>query len=108
MTFKEMASRDIGKVFMVNTEFMDTHIIDGIEMRVIVDANELVEREKGSAGTHTNGLYSAETMIYVPVEDFGRAPKIGSNLMLDGKSYFVREVINEDGIYSMTLEANRI
>ena len=48
-----------------------------------------------------------EMLIYVSAKDFGKLPAVGRVLTLDGKSYTISDAIDEDGIYSLCLEANR-
>ena len=107
-TFKEMAAKDVGTVFFNNDEFSVMHLIDGKKMHVIVDTNELLDRTQGGSTTHLDGIYKAHILIYVPVAEYGAKPKIGKLLILDGKkTYVITNVIDEDGIYSLDLEANR-
>jgi hypothetical protein len=40
-------------------------------------------------------------------KDFGPLPATGRIVTLDKKSYIVSDAINEDGIYSLYLEANK-
>ena len=42
--FQEMLSQDIKDIFLNPEEFGETHLVDGKEMVVILDDNELVER----------------------------------------------------------------
>ena len=44
-------------------------------------------------------------LFYIQAEDLGGMPKIGGVMLLDRKSYVVTDAINEDGIYSISLEA---
>nr|DAY71574.1 MAG TPA: Gifsy-2 prophage ATP-binding sugar transporter-like barrel, 4 helix bundle.7A [Caudoviricetes sp.] len=107
-TFKEMAAKDVGNVFFNNDEFSDMHLIDGKKMHVIIDTNELLDRTQGGSTTHLDGIYKAHILIYVPVVEYGAKPKIGKLLILDAKkTYVITNVIDEDGIYSFELEANR-
>lgn len=107
--FKDAIQEDIFSVFLNLDEFADMHTIDGEEMRVIIDSNELIERTAKSGETHTDGLYKSHILIYVPVEDYGPKPRLGKLLNLDGKkTYVIVDVADEDGIYSMELEANRV
>ena len=43
----------------------------------------------------------------VAASDFGAMPKQGAILNLDGKIYRVADAVDEYGIYSITIEANR-
>lgn len=91
---------------MNNDEFSEKHQIDDVEMDVIVDQNELVERQI-KVNQHMNGVYSCALLIYVKETQFGNKPKIGSQLKLDKKLYTVNECTSENGLYAITLEANR-
>jgi len=48
-----------------------------------------------------------ELLIYVKAEDFGPLPGVGRVITFDKKSYIVSDAINECGIYSLCLEANK-
>lgn len=110
MTFKEQIASDNRVVFANGDEFWDYHIINGTKMLCMIDNNELVDRErkyKYRSSLYADGVYLKELLIYVHADDFGPLPAIGRSLTLDKKSYIVAEAINEDGIYSLTLEANK-
>ncbi len=110
MTFKEQVAEDSNTVFMNLEEFSDIHTVNGSEMAVLIDGNEMIEREKrhrDRRGVYTDGVYIKELLLYVRAEDFGRLPAVGRALTLDGKAYTISDAIDEDGIYSLSLEANR-
>lgn len=114
LTFKDMANEDIGKVFFNNEEFSAYHTVDGKQMHVTIDGNELIERQQATGWNprsnvmRSDGLYAAQLLIYVPAADYGPKPKPGKPLLLDGKrQYIITDCVDEDGIYSITLEANR-
>ena len=44
--FKDLVAADISAVFLNDQEFAGTHTIDGKPMAVVVDENELLERDK--------------------------------------------------------------
>lgn len=110
MTFKEQIAKDITNVFINLNEFSDMHNINGKDMACQIDTNELVDRQKRYKFNHNlygDGVYIKETLIYVKACDFGPLPAIGRTLLLDGKMYIISDAINEDGIYSIALEANK-
>ena len=49
-SFKDLVAADISAVFLNGQEFADTHTIDGKPMTVVVDENELLERDKSKMG----------------------------------------------------------
>lgn len=107
-TFKEIIQTDISNTFMNDLEFADLHNVDGKSMKVIVDNNEHIEREKRvSQKLIVDGMYVKQVLIYISGEEYGPLPAQGKQLALDGKRYRVADAIDEDGLYSITLEANR-
>lgn len=106
MSFKDVIASDVHDTFMRADEFSDIHTINGVEMPVQVDSNEQIEREK-RFNQHMDGIYKNQKLIYVAATDYGSMPKQGTLIKFDGKPYKVADAISEDGIYSLTLEANR-
>ena len=105
MGFKEQASRDIQSVFMNALEFADVKEIDGKPMHIVMDDHSLVER---GGAEHTDGIYSAQLLIYVSVAEYGARPKQGKLLTLSGRDYRIVKVEEDMGLYTFTLEANRV
>ncbi len=106
MTFKELVQQDAKEIFLNFSEFGETHLVDGEEKVIIIDTNELVEREK-RRDVSMAGVFKKHLLFYIQAEDLGGMPKIGGVMMLDRKSYVVTDAINEDGIYSISLEASK-
>lgn len=104
--FKDMVATDIGNVFLNDMEFADEHEVNGKRMRLIIDNNEQIEREK-RLNQHMDGIYVKQMLVFLSAADFGKLPKHGALLTLDGKDYRVTDAIDEMGVYSITLEANR-
>lgn len=105
-SFKEIIKEDIGTAFINAEEFSDIHNIDGKDMPIQIDDNEIIEREKKSS-SNMDGVYVKQKLIYVKADDFGALPAIGRQIMLDGKRYMVVDSTDEYGIYTITLEGNR-
>ncbi|RHV98483.1 hypothetical protein DXA91_09550 [Clostridium sp. OF09-10] len=106
MNFKDIIASDVHDAFMNAEEFSEMHTINGVEMPVQVDSNEQIEREK-RFNQHMDGIYKNQKLIYVSATDYGPMPKQGTLIKFDGRPYKVADAISEDGIYSLTLEANR-
>lgn len=108
MTLKEIMKEDLDDVFFDLDEFAEIHDVNGKEMSVMIDGNELGERKKSDrAGKHYDGLYTSMILMYVKAEEYGARPKVGSLIHLDGKAYKVIEAVEEGGVYSITMGANR-
>lgn len=110
MTFKDQIAKDNKMVFMNELEFCEKHLVNNRMIPCIIDNNELIDREKRyqyRRSLYADGVYLKELLIYVREKDFGPLPAVGRSVMVDKKSYIVSDSINEDGIYSITLEANK-
>lgn len=104
MTFKDIIKQDAKTVFMNESEFAEWHTIDGKELLVIVDGNELIEREKRNKALE-QGTYAKQVLFFVAASEFGKLPAIGRQMNFDGKRYFVTDAIREGAMYSISLEA---
>ena len=104
--FKSIIADDIHDTFLNLDEFSDTHVINGVEMPCQVDSNEQIEREK-RFNQNMDGVFTNQKLIYVAASDYGALPKQGSLLTMDGRKYRVADAIDEMGVFSITLEANR-
>lgn len=105
--FKQIVRNDNRAVFLDLEEFADLHMVNDRQMSVIIDSNELEEREKAYKGNHVEGIYKKTLLIYVLAVEFGRMPAVNSSLVLDGITYRVTNAINEDAVYSIEMEAVR-
>lgn len=104
--FKDILKNDINAVFLNTEEFADIHMVDGKPMKALIDNMEHIEREKRMKN-HVDGVYVNELLIFVSAEEFGKLPRFGRLLNFDGKDYRVTDAIDEDGMYSITMEANK-
>lgn len=86
-TFKDCAAADIDLTFFEQDEHADLHTVDGKEALVIVDDQRLKEHnshwEAGAKQNFDTGLYTASTVLYIRVKDYGPKPKIGKHLVMD-------------------------
>lgn len=107
-TFKELVAADIHNTFLNSEEFADKHTVNGKKMDVIIDENELLERDKAKLlGAPLDGKYKARRLIYVSKTDFGPRPALETMLALDGKQYRVKGCTEEAGMLAIQLEAVR-
>lgn len=107
--FKDCIAADVSNVFLNCLEFADKHTVNGKEMTVMVDENELQERDKFKLlGANQNGTYKATRMIYVAKVEFGLRPALGATINLDGREYRVAPGTTEEaGILAIALESLR-
>ena len=105
-TFKSIIANDIHNTFLNTEEFSDMHVVNGEEMPLQMDDIEQINREKRYKD-NMDGIFVQQRMIYVAASDYGPLPKKDSLITLDGRKYRVADAIDEYGVYSITLEANR-
>ncbi len=106
MKLKELIAADVEKAFLNPEEFGEIHMVNGLEMLIIMDGNEMIEREK-RARNHVEGTFRKQILFFVAAEEFGALPAIGREISVDGKKYRVTDAVSEGGIYSISAEANR-
>lgn len=105
-TFRELLREDVKKTFFNLEEFGEEHIVNGKKMQIIIDDNELTEREK-RINSHMDGMYKKQTLIYVSALEYGPLPGVGKPVKIDGATFIVTDSLNEGGVYSLHLEANK-
>ena len=107
--FKDIVKSDNREIFLNFEEFGELHVISGRRKLAIIDDNEMVEREKRQTGPQAwrQGGYVKKRIFYVLAEDFGPLPPVGRSLVFDGRTYLITDSVDEDGIYSISLEAVR-
>lgn len=108
MGFKDIVREDIQKIFIVPEEFGAVHQINDRRIPIVIDDNEMIEREKRTPMMDgAEGIYKRQLLFYVAASEFGPLPAVGRTLTLDGRPYQITDAINEDGIYSISLKAVR-
>lgn len=103
--FKDLVKQDVKNVFINFEEFGERHNVDGSDVIVVVDDNELIEREKGRAGnSYIDGIYKKRLMFYIAAEDIDALPQVGRVMTFDREDYIVTDAVSECGIFSISLE----
>ena len=83
---------------------------------MIVDDQRLKEHsahwEAGAKQNFDTGLYTAYTVLYIRVSDYGQKPKVGKHLVLDKgtnrqRSYTILNCEEEAGVYRISMERTR-
>lgn len=105
--FKDLVAADISAVFLNGQEFADTHTIDGKPMTVVVDENELLERDKSKMGIQVDGTYQGPPADLCGQGGIRPAPAHGKQLDFDGRLFRVADCTEEAGMLAITLEAVR-
>lgn len=107
--FLEEALADIDDVFF--QEFVEQHTIDGESFDVVPYEMTLKEHkahwEAGAKQNFDQGLYLSVKQFFIRKEDYGAAPKIGTQMEYDGICYTIRNCQTEHGLYLVELERVR-
>ncbi len=103
--FEKMIEED-NKIFFDLEEFAEIHLINKKQVRVIIDNNEQLKREKTDMKSK-EGLSKKKISFYVIAKEFGELPYARSLLEFDNNLYNVVDAINEKGIYFIALELYR-
>lgn len=115
-TFKDFAAADICLAFFNSDEHAEYHTVDGKKALVIVEDQELREHsahwEAGAKQNFDTGLYTAYTVLYIKVCDYGPKPKVGKHLTMDAgtdhqRTYSIQTCQEESGVYRMTMARTR-
>lgn len=115
-TFRDFAAADIDLVFFSQNEHADLHTVDGKEALIILEDERVKKHsahwEAGAKQNFDTGLYTAATVLYIRVSDYGPKPKIGKHLVMDAgtkvqRTYSIVNCEEEAGVYRMTMERVR-
>lgn len=104
-TFKEAMQDDITNIFFDLTLFGEIHDVDGVEMNLLID-NEELKKRNSTKSVHTDGLYTGSVLFFAIKKDFEYPPEVEGVLRLDGDLYRVGDVKEYDGVLEVLLEAN--
>ena len=101
MNLKEIMASDLD-IFLNTEEFADEHMLDGKQIRLVIDSDTL----NGHPLPYAEGVSFLRKVVYVNQSELGYRPNEGGTLELDGDTYRVAVVNDEGGMYVITLEAN--
>lgn len=104
MNFKDFVATDMD-TFMNTEEFADTRKVNGKEMVIIIDDEELAKR-KSSASNPTDGVYNAALLFYVRKSYFDSKPVPEQVMRFDKTVYRITDVQEDDVMYTILLERN--
>ena len=102
MSFKDTIKADIKRVFINFDEFGEKHIVEGKEIVIVVDTDELIERQGGQE----LAIAESGTLFYAQCSDLPPRRAPGSNLNVDGRECLVDEWREDMGIAAIALREN--
>ena len=102
MNFKERIQQDIDTVFLNLEEFAELHRIEGKEIPIVIDNNELTKLKQGQI----LGLVDADILIFGRREDFPANMNPGRLLNVDGREMIVTNTGVDMGMIEVALKQN--
>ena len=108
MGFKDDVRVDLDGVFFDTEFFAVLHKIDGEDIAVIVDEDELEEiNRKESEIAYKGKANKYAVLLYIREKDLKRKYTVNSSLDYDGKMYFVNSIKKMGGLWRLLLGRNQ-
>lgn len=103
MNFKEQIRRDLDTVFLNLNEFAELRRVEGVQIAVVVDDDQLTKIKKGQI----LGLVQADMLLMGREQDFPADLEPGRLLNVDGRELIVEKSGNDMGLVEVALRQNR-
>lgn len=103
MSFKDQVQQDLDAVFLNTDEFAEIHRIEGAEITVVVDNDQLNKLKKGQI----LGLVEADMLLMGKAADFPPGMEPGRLLNVDGRELIVVNSGKDMGLMEVALKQNR-
>lgn len=103
MSFKDQIQQDLATIFLNTDEFAELHHIEGKEIPVVVDNDQLVKLKQGQI----LGLVEADLLLMGKESDFPADMEPGRLLNMDGRELIVTNSGTDMGLIEVALRQNR-
>lgn len=103
MSFKEQIRKDLDNVFLNLDEFAELHRVEGKQITVVVDSDQLNKLKKGQI----LGLIEADMLLMGREGDFPADLEPGRLLNVDGRELIVVNSGKDMGLVEVALRQNR-
>ncbi|MDO4321017.1 MAG: hypothetical protein Q4C61_00685 [Lachnospiraceae bacterium] len=103
MGFKEQVQKDLDAVFLNTDEFAEIHRVEGAEITVVMDNDQLNKLKKGQI----LGLVEADMLLMGKAADFPSNMEPGRLLNVDGRELIVVNSGKDMGLMEVALKQNR-
>ena len=104
MNFKDMVAADIAATFLDNAFFGETYRVEGKEITIVIDNDELKERQGGQ----DLAVAESSTLFHAAVSDLPPRKAPGSNLNINGRECIVDDWKEAMGVATIALRENII
>lgn len=103
MNFNEQIQQDLDAVFLNLDEFAELHYVEGKEITVVVDNDQLNKLKQGQI----LGLIEADMLLMGRESDFPADLEPGRLLNVDGRELIVSNSGKDMGLVEVALRQNR-
>ena len=103
MSFKEQIQQDLVSVFLNLDEFAELHRVEGVQIAVVVDNDQLNKLKQGQI----LGLVEADMLLMGREADFPANLEPGRLLNVDGRELLVENSGKDMGLVEVALRQNR-
>lgn len=97
-----MVSNDRFNIFINPNEFGNEYIVEGKRITIVVDSDELKERQNGQ----DLAVAESATLFYANVEDLPKRRPAGENLNINGRECIIDSWAEDKGIATVVLREN--
>lgn len=104
-SFKEQLEKDFDSIFFNLEEFAEIHLINNLEVPVVVDNDTLMELNLGKSA-NADGIFTDNKMFFVLKKYLNFEPVAGQHLEFDGEYYPISNVLEDFGGYTIVLTGN--
>ncbi len=107
MSLKDRVAADIHGVFMNQEHFAETHYWNGVPIVCVPDDEDSLKRRNNNVSDISWDNNMREILLHTPLEGFpgGREPEPNTQVMLDRRTMWVREVQHNMGVLDIMLSA---
>jgi len=104
MSFKDRILKDIDAVFLNLDEFAELHRVEGVQIPVVVDNDQLQTLKKGQI----LGLVEADILLFGKETDFPEDLEPGRMINYDGRELLITNSGKNMGLVEVALSQNRM
>lgn len=102
MRFKDMVAADIAATFMDRAFFGEVYQVEGKQITIVIDNDELKERQGGQ----DLAVAESSTLFHAAVADLPPRKAPGSNLNINGRECIVDDWKEAMGVATIALREN--
>lgn len=102
MGFKDMVAADIVATFLDVRHFGDLYMVEGKEIPIVIDNDELKERQGGQ----DLAVAESATLFHAAISDLPPRKAPGSNLNVNGRECIVDDWKEAMGVATIALREN--